>query len=56
LVFQEEIVFEQGKFWRNPKIGFKEMDKNGDLKDGVRVEMNQFDLVVIQKAAEEIAN
>jgi hypothetical protein len=54
LVFQEEIVFDQGKIWRNPKIGFVEMDKNGDLKNGVRVKMNQFNLVVIQKAAEQI--
>jgi hypothetical protein len=47
VVFQEEIVFEQGKIWRNPKIGFTEVDKNGNLKNGVRIEMNQFDLVVI---------
>jgi hypothetical protein len=32
------------------------VDKNGDLKNGVRVEMNQLDLVVVQKAAEEIAD
>jgi hypothetical protein len=31
----------------NPKIVFREVDKNNDLKNGVRVEMNQFDLVVI---------
>jgi hypothetical protein len=27
LVFQEEIVFEQGKIWRNPKIGFTKVEK-----------------------------
>jgi hypothetical protein len=37
----------KGKFWGNPKIGFAEVDKNGDLKDGVRVEMDQFDLIVV---------
>jgi hypothetical protein len=47
VVFQEEIVFEQEKIWRNPKIGFTEVDKNGDLKNRVRVDMNLFDLVMI---------
>jgi hypothetical protein len=32
------------------------MDKNDDLKDGVRVEMDQFDLIVVQKAAEKITD
>jgi hypothetical protein len=32
------------------------VDKNGDMKNGVRVEMNQLDLVVIQKAMKEIAD
>jgi hypothetical protein len=30
------------------------MNKNGDLKNGLRVEMDQFDLVVVKKATEEI--
>jgi hypothetical protein len=42
-----KIIFEQGKVWGNPKIGFAEVDKNGDLKDGVRVEMDYFDLIVV---------
>jgi hypothetical protein len=47
LVFQEEIVFEQGEIWRNPKIGFTEVAKNSDLKNRARVETNRFNLVVI---------
>jgi hypothetical protein len=47
LVFQEKIIFEQGKVWENPKISFTDVDKNGDLKDGVRIEMDQFDLIVV---------
>jgi hypothetical protein len=47
LVFQEKIILEQGKVWRNPKIRFVEVDKNSDLKDGVRVEMDQFHLIVV---------
>jgi hypothetical protein len=56
MVFHEEIVLEQGKFWRNPKIGFTEVDKKGDLKNRIRVEMNQLDLVVVQKAMKEIVD
>jgi hypothetical protein len=32
------------------------VDKNGDMKNRVRVEMNQFNFIVIEKATEEIAN
>jgi hypothetical protein len=54
LVFQEKIVLEQRKVGLNPKIGFTKVDKNRDLENGVRVEMNQFDLVVVQKATKEV--
>jgi hypothetical protein len=40
LVFQEEVVFEQGEVWRNPKISLTKMDKDDDLKNRVRVKMN----------------
>jgi hypothetical protein len=40
LVLQEELVFEQGEVWRNPKISLTEMDKNGNLKNTDRVQMN----------------
>jgi hypothetical protein len=45
--FRKKIILEQGKVWRNPKIRFVEVDKNSDLKDGVRVEMDQFHLIVV---------
>jgi hypothetical protein len=32
------------------------MDKNGDLKNRIRVKMNRLNLVVVQKSAEEIAD
>jgi hypothetical protein len=56
MVFQEEIVLEQGKFCRNPEIGFIKVDKNGDLKNRVRIEMNQLDLVMVQKVVKEITD
>jgi hypothetical protein len=31
------------------------MDKNGNLKNGIRVEVDQFNLVVIKEPAEEVA-
>jgi hypothetical protein len=41
------VFFQQGDIWRNPEIGFTEVDKIGDLKNIVRVEVNQLDLVVV---------
>jgi hypothetical protein len=32
------------------------MDKNGNLKNGNRIEMDQFDLVVIKESTEEVAD
>jgi hypothetical protein len=52
LVFQVEIIFE----CRNSKIGFAELNKNCDLKNGVRFEMDQLNHVVVKKAMEEIAD
>jgi hypothetical protein len=37
-------------------MGFTEVDKNGDLKNRIRVEMNQLDLIVVQKAMKEITD
>jgi hypothetical protein len=37
-------------------MGFTEVDKNGDLKNRVWVEMNQLDLIVVQKAMKEITD
>jgi hypothetical protein len=40
LVFQEKVVLEQGKIRWNAKKCFTEIDKDGDLKNGIRVEMD----------------
>jgi hypothetical protein len=56
LVFQEEVVFEQWEAWRNPKVSFVEMDKDGDPENGVRVQMDKLYLIVVENSAEEIAS
>jgi hypothetical protein len=53
LVFQE-VVFEQWEAWRNAKVSFTEMDKDGNLQNGVRVQMDKLYLIVVEKFAEEI--
>jgi hypothetical protein len=54
LVFQE-VVFEQWEAWKNPKVSFVEMDKEGNLENGVRVQMDKLYLIVFEKSVEEIA-
>jgi hypothetical protein len=56
LVFQEEVVFEQWEAWRNPKVSFAEMDKDGDLENGDRVQMDKLYLIVVEKSTEEITS
>jgi hypothetical protein len=56
LVLQEEIVFEKRKVRRNPKEDLAEMDENDDSKNGVRVKINQLNLIVVQESVKEIAN
>jgi hypothetical protein len=40
LVFQENVVLEQREIRWNAKKCFTEMDEDGDLKNGIRVEVN----------------
>jgi hypothetical protein len=40
LILQEEVALENRKIRRNAKKCFIEMDEDGDLKNGVRVEMD----------------
>jgi hypothetical protein len=54
LVFQKEVVLKQRKIGRNPKGGFAKMGKDGNLEDGVAIQMNQFDLIVVDESVEEI--
>jgi hypothetical protein len=37
-------------------IGLTEMDKDGDLKNRDRVQMDKLDLIVVKKSTEEIAS
>jgi hypothetical protein len=55
LVFQE-VVFEQWEAWRNPKVSFTEMDKDGDMENGVRVQMDKLYLIVVEKFTEKIVS
>jgi Fe2+ or Zn2+ uptake regulation protein len=41
---------------RNPKISLTEMDKNDDLKNRVRVQMDQLNLIVVKKSSKEITS
>jgi hypothetical protein len=52
----QEVVFEEWEAWRNPMVSFIEMDKDSDLENGVRVQMDKLYLVVVKKSAEEIAS
>jgi hypothetical protein len=40
LVFQEKVILEQWEIRRNAKKCFIEVDEDGDLKNGIRVEVN----------------
>jgi hypothetical protein len=40
LVFQQKVILEQREIIRNAKKCFTEMDKDGNLKNGIRVEMD----------------
>jgi hypothetical protein len=55
LIFQEEIVFEDREIRKDGGISLAQVDKDGNLKDTVWIQMNQLDLVVMKKAAKEFA-
>jgi hypothetical protein len=40
LVFEKKIVLEQGKTRGNSQKSFTEMDEDGDLKNGIGIEMD----------------
>jgi hypothetical protein len=40
LVFQEKIMFKETKVWVHSKIGFTQMDQDGDLENQVRVQVD----------------
>lgn len=55
LVFQEKIAFELWEVWRDSKQGFTDMDKDGDLQNGVRVQMDKLYLIMVKKSSEQVA-
>jgi hypothetical protein len=54
LILQEKEILEQRKVRRNSLESLIEMDKDGDLKNGIGIEMDQFDLIMVKESAEEI--
>jgi hypothetical protein len=50
LIFQEEIVFEKVKIRRDCKVNLTGMDENGNLEDGIEIQMNEFDFDVVETA------
>jgi hypothetical protein len=54
LVFQEEVFFEQREVGRNPLEGLTQMDRNGNLKNGIRIMVDKLDLIMIKESVEEV--
>jgi hypothetical protein len=46
-------VFPETKMGENPEKGLTQMYKNGNLQDGIRVQMSQVQFVEIKEAAEK---
>src|SRR5205809_7063430 len=44
---------EQSKMGLNSQVSLTKVDKSGNVKDGVWIQMNKFNLVKVQKATEE---
>jgi hypothetical protein len=40
LIFQEKVILEQRKVRRDSKKSFAKMDKDGDLKNQIRIKMD----------------
>jgi hypothetical protein len=54
LILQEEIIFEKRKIRRDCEVSLTEMHKNGDLKNGIGIQMDEFDLEMMDLAVEEV--
>jgi hypothetical protein len=55
LVSQEKIVLEESEMGGDSEVNLVEMDEDGNLKNGDRVQMKQFNFDMVQEAAKEIA-
>ena len=51
-----EQVAEESKVGGDAEVGFTEMDEGGYVENRVRVEVDQLDLIEVEKAAEEMAS
>jgi hypothetical protein len=49
-------VLPETKMGENPKIGLTQMYKNGNLQDGIRVQLGQVQFIEIKEAAEKGRN
>jgi hypothetical protein len=45
----------RGESWGNSKVALAKVDKDGDLKNGLRFEMDKLNMVVMKEVVEEIA-
>jgi hypothetical protein len=50
LIFQEEIMLEKGKIWKDGEISCTKMDKDWHVENGVSVKMDELNLVKIEQA------
>jgi hypothetical protein len=53
LVFQEKVIPEEWEIGVDGEIALAEVNKYGNLKNGIRVEVNQLNLIMMEKAAKE---
>jgi hypothetical protein len=48
-------VLEESEMGGDPEVNLVEMDEDGNLKNGDRVQMKQFNFDMVQEAVKEIA-
>jgi hypothetical protein len=39
--------------WQHAEIGFAQVNENGDLQNGIRVQMGQVDVIEVKEATEK---
>jgi hypothetical protein len=54
LVFHKEIMLKWIEVWEDDNICLTEVDKDGDLKNKIWIQMNQFDFVVVEEATQKL--
>jgi hypothetical protein len=56
LIFQEELVLKLRKVRMNSEKSFAKMDKNSDIRNRTRIEVDQLNFVVVKEPTEEVAD